>query len=153
MALIHEKLYRSDNLAQIDIADYIQELVADLFRAQNAARRGIILRLHSASVLLDIEKAVPCGLIVNELVSNALKHAFPNGRSGEVWIELKTDDQNHVTLIVADNGIGFPAELDFREAESLGLRLVDTLVNQLDGTLELDSNQGTRFILALSSPN
>jgi PAS domain S-box-containing protein len=148
MALIHEKLYRSENLAQIDFGDYIQELAAFLFRAQNAHEQGITLNLHTDRTLLDIEKAVPCGLIINELVSNTLKHAFPNGRTGEVRVEVHTNGHNQLNLVVADDGVGFPAEVDFQATESLGLQLVNTLTDQLDGTISLERQPGTRFSIS-----
>ena len=96
-------------------------------------------------VFLGIDTAVPCGLILNELVSNSLKHAFPGGREGEIRIELRLDDDKKFTLMVSDNGVGIPKDLDFRNTESLGLQLVDTLVNQLEGTIELDRSGGTAF--------
>jgi PAS domain S-box-containing protein len=145
MALIHEKLYRSENLAQIDFGDYIQELTAFLFRAQNAHEQGITLNLHTDRTLLNIEKAVPCGLIVNELISNTLKHAFPNGRGGQIRIEFHTNGHNQLNLVVADDGIGFPADLDFQATESLGMQLVNTLTDQLDGIISLERQPGTKF--------
>jgi two-component sensor histidine kinase/HAMP domain-containing protein len=150
MALIHEKLYRSDNLAQINFGEYIQDLTGHLFRSQRARARGTTLSIEADDLLLGIDKAVPCGLILNELVSNALKHAFPNGQAGEIWIELMTEDCRQVTLLVRDNGVGFPEGLDFRHTTSLGLQLVDTLVNQLDGTIDLDNSHGTEFEITFS---
>ncbi len=147
MALIHQKLYQAANLAQIDFGEYIQDLAADLFRSQEAYARRISLNVETDHILLDIDKAVPCGLIMNELVSNTLKHAFPNGQSGQISLELRTGPDHQVDLTVTDNGIGLPPGLDFRKAESLGLQLVNTLVDQLGGTLELRSEQGTQVKL------
>jgi len=151
MALIHEKLYRSENLAEIDFGEYIQDLAAYLFRSQNASSRGITLTVQAEHVFLDVDAAVPCGLIVNELVSNTLKHAFPNGQTGESQIAMRADANHHVTLIVSDNGVGFPPELDFGQTESLGLQLVNTLVDQLDGTIELYHKNGTNFKITFST--
>jgi len=145
MALIHEKLYRSSNLAQIDFAEYVRDLTDYLFRAQKANLQGIDLNIQTDTIFLDIAAAIPCGLILNELVSNSLKHAFPIGRQGEICINLVFENDQRVILKVRDDGIGFPAELDFRATESLGLQLVNTLVNQLNGKIELDSSYGTNF--------
>jgi len=145
MALIHEKLYRSSNLAQIDFAEYVRDLTDYLFRAQKANLQGIDLNIQTDTIFLDIDAAVPCGLILNELVSNSLKHAFPIGRQGEICVNLTVENDRQVILKVSDDGIGFPAELDFRATESLGLQLVNTLVNQLNGKIELDSSYGTDF--------
>jgi two-component sensor histidine kinase len=145
MALIHEKLYRSKNLAQVDFAEYIQDLATYLLRSQNAHRRGITLKTETEDVLLKIDTAIPCGLILNELVSNALKHAFPNGRRGEIRVELRASRDHQVVLKVGDNGVGFPQGMDFHQTESLGLQLVNTLVGQLVGNLELDHSCGTEF--------
>ena len=155
MALIHEKLYRSRDLAQIDFAEYIRELTSFLFRSYSASTRGVTLKVQVEDVQLGIDNAVPCGLILNELVSNALKHAFPSDTSGtdtptrdqpcEIRVEVKAVDGNQLSICVGDNGIGFPDGLDFRQSTSLGLQLVNTLVNQLGGALELDHNGGTQF--------
>lgn len=145
MALIHEKLYRSDNLARINIADYLRELAEGLFRVQNTSPPEIYLAIETENVLLNIEKAVPCGLIVNELISNALKHAFPNGRNGEVQIKLVANQNGRVELLIADNGIGFSAKPDMAAGTTLGLYLVELLVNQLEGTIDLEYQGGTRF--------
>ena len=150
MALIHEKLYRSENLAQVDFGDYIRDLTAHLFRSQNAHAGAISLNVQADNIFLDIDVAVPCGLIMNELASNSLKHAFPNGRSGQMLIAMESAPDHQVTLTVRDNGIGFPAEVNFRETESLGLQLVNILVEQLDGTIELDTEQGTQFMITFA---
>jgi two-component sensor histidine kinase len=145
MALIHEKLYRSPDLAQIDFGDYVRELAAFLFRSQSASSRSITLNVQADPVYLHVEAAVPSGLILNELISNALKHAFPDGRAGEISIKLWASDDGQLNLVVADNGRGLPPGLDFRATESLGLQLVNTLVDQLDGTLKLNGACGTEF--------
>ena len=147
MALIHEKLYRSDNLAQIDLADYTRDLTAYLFRSQDAYTRSINLNVQANNIFLDIDTAVPCGLIINELVSNSLKHAFPEGRGGQILVVIKSDPDQQVTLTIKDDGIGFPLAVNFRETESLGLQLVNMLVNQLNGSIELSSEQGTQFTI------
>jgi two-component sensor histidine kinase len=149
MALIHEKLYRSKNLAEIDLGEYVNDLVTHLFRSYKADGKGITLKVQAEDVHLGIDMAVPCGLIINELISNALKHAFPNGRQGEILVELQKNQQQ-VSLHVSDNGIGFPADLDFQNTGSLGLQLVNTLVGQLDGTIELQNGSGTAFKISFA---
>lgn len=145
MALVHEKLYRSHDLARIDLADYIRNLATFLFRSYSATAGRVTLDIQTDDVFLGINAAVPCGLILNELISNALKHAFPDSRSGLIQVELRTGDNQKLTLSVRDTGIGFPANFDFKNTTSLGMQLVDTLVQQLDGTLEILSTKGTEF--------
>ena len=139
MTLIHEKLYRSKDLANIDVAEYIQNLSSNLFRSYSAGR--ISLKTQVDDMLLST--AIPCGLIINELVSNSLKHAFPE-KQGEIYVNLHRDD-GRSTLIVSDNGVGFPENVDFRNTDSLGLQLVCTLTDQLDGAIELNRRDGTEF--------
>jgi two-component sensor histidine kinase len=106
------------------------------------------LKTDVKDMFLDVQVGVPCGLIVNELVSNTLKHAFPEGRSGEVRVSLSPGDDDLYTLIVKDNGKGFPKNLDFRKTKSLGMQLVTMLVDQLEGTIELKRDEGTEFIIS-----
>jgi len=145
MALIHEKLYQFTDLGKIDVAEYIRELAADLSSSYGVKTDGIKLETHVREVLLTINTAIPCGLITNELVSNSLKHAFPDAKKGKIRIDLFLDSDYMFTLIVSDNGVGFPKDLDFRNTETLGLQLVMTLVKQLKGTIELDRSGGTEF--------
>lgn len=144
MALIHEKLYSSQDLARIDFADYLRNLTSHLFRSYSG-HADIALNIEVSDVRLGVDAGIPCGLIVNELVSNALKHAFPNGRPGQITVALRRKNGTYV-LSVKDDGVGFPKDVDFRSTPSLGLQLVTTLVSQLDGTVELISNgAGTEF--------
>jgi len=145
MALIHEKLYRSQDLARVDFGDYLKDLTGFLIRSYRAQLGPVNLRLDASDVLLPVDMAVPCGLIVNELVCNALKHAFRDGREGEIRVLLHSSPEQRVTLIVGDNGCGFPEGVDFRNTESLGMQLLNTLVEQLDGTVELHRGDGTEF--------
>lgn len=151
MALIHEKLYQSPNLARIDFADYIRHLSRYLFQSYDAYAAGIGLEIEAEEAFLNIDTAVPCGLILNELVSNALKHGFGNGRSGQITIQLKADTHGRYRLIVADNGIGFPPHLDYRQASTLGLQLVNTLVGQLMGTFIVNHDTGTAITIAFDN--
>jgi len=145
MALVHERLYGSQDLARIDLAEYVRNLTSYLFRSYGVNTNAIELKISADDVFLDIDTAIPCGLIINELVSNCLKHAFPDGREGEIRIEFDSDGDNKFTLLASDNGVGFPKDLDFRDMESLGLQLVNMLVNQLEGTIDLDTSGGTAF--------
>jgi len=145
MALIHEKLYRSKDLNKIEFAEYIRTLVNDLFTSYNTDASKIHLKSKIEGIFLGVDTAILCGLIINELISNSLKHAFPNGKKGEIFIGLSKDAGNRFILIVKDNGIGFPKEIDFRNTESLGLQLVTTLTDQLGGTVELNKNGYTAF--------
>jgi len=132
-------------LSRIDFADYISRLTSDLFRSYSVNPERIELITHAEKVSLGIDSAIPCGLIINELVSNCLKHAFPDGRQGRIEVALVPKNGMY-ELTVRDNGVGFPKGLDFRNTDSLGLQLVTTLTDQLDGTIELNSNGvGTEF--------
>jgi two-component sensor histidine kinase len=142
MALVHEKLYRSDNLAQIDLREYVVELVNHLFRMHRALAREISFNLEADYLFLSMDTAVQCGLIINELVTNALTHAFPDGYHGEVRIEFALNGAGWVNLSVADNGIGMPPESELQESASLGLQVVDNLAQQLEGTIERLPAQG-----------
>jgi two-component sensor histidine kinase len=149
MALVHEQLYRSEDLAQIDLGQYVEVLVRGLFKAQQSDLRRIRLRLETEPVRLAVDRAIPCGLIVNELVSNAFKHAFPDGREGELVVSLRPAAGGGCVLRVKDTGVGFPEGLDCRSSPSLGLKLVDLLVRQVRGRIERRREQGTEFLLEL----
>lgn len=153
MTLIHEKLYQSAQLTHIDFSQYTRDLAIFVARTQDAYRQGIRLEFETEPVSLDVDIAIPAGLALSELISNAIKHAFPNDRAGQITIKLLNKDPDNLTLIVADNGCGFPPGLNFRNPETLGLILINTLVtNQLNGTIELHHNNGTAFTIAFS-PN
>jgi PAS domain S-box-containing protein len=148
MALVHESLYQSRDLGRIDFAAYVDTLSHNLLRSASHDTRHIALRLELEPVLLDIERAIPCGLILNELLTNALKHAFPEGRPGTVAVGLQaTEDQ--VILRVSDTGVGLPVDLDFRQTDSLGMQLVCLLTEQLGGTITCSRDEGTAFTLTL----
>ena len=153
MALIHEKLYQSADLGVIDFAGYLESLANFLLRSYNPGEKQVCLRVEVQPVGLGIDAAVPCGLIVNELVSNALKHAFPNGNGGEVTIQLSSQENGQVELSIADNGVGLPENVDLENTPSLGLQLVNALVGQLEGSLELRRDQGTQYTLRFAAVN
>ncbi|MBD1829932.1 PAS domain S-box protein [Microcoleus sp. FACHB-61] len=147
MALIHEKLYRSTNLAQINFGEYLEDLVSNLFHSYNISDNRIQLQVLAEPIYLNIETATPCGLIANELVSNTLKHAFPDGTAGTVSVECYQTGDREIHLFVKDNGIGFPQNLDFRKTNSMGFQVVCTLTEQLEGSIELSRKTGTAFHL------
>ena len=149
MALIHEKLYQTDNLNQIHFAEYILDLSSFLFRSYGVDPNRVKLNVDSQA-FLNIDTAIPCGLIVSELVSNALKYAFPQREKGAISIETKQRD-GVFELKVQDDGVGFPENLDFRNTQSLGMRLVNTLAKQLQGSIEMDRSLGTIFRILFPS--
>jgi PAS domain S-box-containing protein len=145
MALVHEQLYSSTNLAQIHFGDYIERLVYDLHNTYNITMR-IRLDMHINPVNLPIELAVPCGLMINEIVTNAFKHAFPDGRAGIVSAELRQEG-DIVILSIGDNGTGMAAGIVPEKTDSLGLKLIHLLSRQVGGDLQLERDNGTRFTL------
>lgn len=145
MATIHEMLYQSRDLTHINFSDYISSLISDLIYSYTA-NSDIKLNIDLDEAYLNIETAIPCGLIINELVTNSIKHAFPDG-AGEIDIELR-DKEGELQLNIRDNGIGFPEETDFKDVKSsLGLKLVNLLMEQIEGSIKLDRSQGTEFII------
>lgn len=144
IALIHETLYQSEDLSRIDFTRYIKKLATHLVSIYRPEEQGLNLNLEVKDVFLDINKAIPCGLIINELISNALKHAFPENRAGEIHILFEAVGRKH-KLQVKDTGIGFPEEVDFKKTESLGLQIVNDLVMQLEGDIQLIRKGGTIF--------
>lgn len=152
MALIHEQLYQSDDLSRIDFAHYLNSLVSQLRRSYNTKAQGVGISLNASAILLTIEAAIPCGLIVNELVSNAFKYAFPPGHPPphNITIELDQTDPNTLALSISDNGVGIPADIDINQTKTLGLRLVKTLVKQIQGNLQVLRNEGTRFVITFA---
>lgn len=152
MALLHETLYQSENLCDIDCRKYVEQLGAYLFRSYGISSSRVRLSISLDDVHMNLDSAVPCGLIVNELISNSLKYAFPEGREGEIRIEVRPEADHRVSLIVADNGIGLPENVGFWTTRSLGLRLVRTLADQLRASVELSSQNGTEIKLTFPIP-
>ncbi|MBN2283367.1 MAG: PAS domain S-box protein [Deltaproteobacteria bacterium] len=148
MALIHEKLYRSADLGHIEFGDYIESLTDRLYMIYNAdpSRIGLIYDIEKG-VFFGIETAIPCALIVNELVSNALKHAFPEDRKGQVVIDLHSKGEGAFALTVKDDGVGMPPHVTFNAIETLGMQLVSDLVYQLGGSVEIDRTGGTTVVV------
>jgi PAS domain S-box-containing protein len=146
MAILHETLYRSDNLALVDLSVYLRQVATQLIRSQTSNQRMPELHLKLESLAVDIDRAIPCGLILNELISNVLKHAFPEGRTGSIIASLHPEKAGGFWLLsVEDNGIGFPAGFDLAKTTSLGLQLVDDLSRQIQGSMALHSSAGSRI--------
>jgi PAS domain S-box-containing protein len=152
VALVHELLYRSQNLNQINLAEYIAELATNLYNAASLNSERVTLKVDAQPIWVSIALAIPCGLIVNELVTNALKYAFPSERIGQIHITIQSGDRHHVILKVGDNGIGLPLNFNWQNPESLGLQIVTTLTNQLQGTIELTKTEsGTEFVVRFTA--
>ena len=172
MAIIHEELYRAGDTETLDFSAYLRKLTSDILRSYTVRKEDVKLKLEVDEVFLGMDTAIPLGIIINELVSNALKHAFPTGRKGEIQITLcreeisENKNISEITnnngkgclinrsylykLVVSDNGLGFPENIDFRNTDSLGLQLVNTLVEQLEATIELETNRGTAFRISFT---
>ena len=148
MALVHQKLYQSKDFAHIDFADYINQLTMNLMDAYKYKTKNIQLNVKSDSVLIGIDVAIPCGLIINELVSNSLKYAFDEKDNGKIDIILKYCENDQYMITIKDNGAGFPENIDFRNTKSLGMQLVNTLVNQIDGKIDKINSKGTTFTIS-----
>ncbi|WP_420575363.1 tetratricopeptide repeat protein [Ekhidna sp.] len=153
MSLIHQKLYQNENISEIDFEDYSQQLLSQLDAVYKKAEKQVKHAIDVKGISLDIDTAVPLGLILNELISNAYKYAFDDVDEGELKITLERTDDKHLQLEVADNGIGLPADFNIDTAKSLGLKLVNILTKQLKGTLQIERGTGTRFLIQFSEIN
>jgi PAS domain S-box-containing protein len=150
MALIHEQLYESQDLSRIDLPVYIEQLAAFLFRAYGVSLSRVGLKTRIENLHFEVDVAVPCGLIINELVSNSLKYGFPEGRQGEIRIDFQRRPKNQITLAVGDNGVGFPRGVNLLNTRTLGLRLVRSLAQQLGGQAELKGGSGSQVKIRFS---
>ena len=150
MSLIHEKLYRSGDLAKVDFNDYLKDMIKTMFESYGLSSRKVALKTDIEGVTFGIDTAIPCGLIINELISNSLKHSFPEDMEGEIKVALRRNDKTEVKLTVSDNGVGMPEDMDFRNTTSLGLTLVIALVKQLKGEIELVREKGTEFVITFN---
>lgn len=151
MALVHERLYKSHDVARVDFGEYAEQLAGDLFRAYRASDEAVRLVVDVTAPPLPLDVAIPCGLLLNELMSNCFKHAFAGGRTGTLRVALSTDGGAH-QLTVADDGPGLPPGYDFRNAASFGLQLVSTLVEQLGGTIDVGGPGATFTVRFRTSP-
>jgi two-component sensor histidine kinase len=137
MALVHESLYGSENLARIDFAEYAQALAKDILSSHRSPGAPVQLKSDLEPVIMSADLAIPCGLILNELISNAFKHGFPDSIGGEIRLTLRNGTDGKCSLFVKDSGVGIPADLDINKSKSLGLRLVRSLTQQIRGSFEL----------------
>ena len=147
MALVHEQLYATADLASINVREYLESLTKQLVYSYVADPEDIELDFNVAEFCLGIEEAIPCGLIVNELVSNALKHAFPEKSEGKISVICRTEDENMVVLTVSDSGVGIPEGLDLNRTETLGMQIVCLLTKQLRGTIKIHNAGGASFAI------
>jgi two-component sensor histidine kinase/CheY-like chemotaxis protein len=146
MSLVHEKLYKSQNLSSIDTGDYIGSLANTVLASFGNADKNITLKINADNVPLNIDLAIPCGLIINELMTNALKYAFPNSNSGQISISLHSRPDDEIELVFADNGVGLPDNFNLKQAETLGTKIVFSLATgQLEGKIDLLRNKGTEY--------
>jgi len=148
MALVHEMLYQSNNLSEIKLNNYIELLINNLYEIYNVSHKTIKFQLQFDDVVLSIDKAITLGLIINEIVSNSFKHAFPGNQPGEIHCSLKKTN-NKIILTISDNGIGIPDQFDPTTAQTLGMRLIMNLTKQLQATIQLSKNKGTTFTLVI----
>jgi PAS domain S-box-containing protein len=147
MSAVHETLHGSENLSEIDLKTYLSKVTSSIFQTYAIAQDKVKLNIDIKEMPIGINQASPLGLIINELISNSLKYAFPGESTGEITVQMKKQDKE-IELIVMDDGIGMPDELDWKNAKSLGLKLVRTLVeNQLDGSIDMENNDGTKFTI------
>ena len=148
MASVHQLLYKSQNFAEINFGEYVRETASQLLRTYKTSSAAVSLVIHAENIMIPIDTAIPCGLIINELVTNSLKYAFPGVSKGEIKIEMSQTQQG-ISLVFADNGIGFPKDVDFYDTKTLGLKLIHMLVKQLDGTIEQFIDGGTKYAIML----
>ena len=144
MAMVHEKLYQSEDLARIDFGEYIKSLATDLGNSYGLGLRDIDLKINVENILLGVDTAIPCGVIVNELVANSLKHAFPGDRTGEITVSFREVDGQYA-MVFKDDGIGLPEDLDISCPSSLGLTIVNALTGQLGGRIDIARNGGSEI--------
>ena len=147
IALVHEKLYQSEDLANIDFGEYVNTLTVRLFDAYASRLPHVDLKTDVDKLYLQVNKAIPCALAVNELVMNSIKHAFPSGRKGTISLTLKTFDNKKVSLTVADDGVGLSEDFAIDDPATLGMQIINALVGQLHGSLRVEKGKGTTFII------
>ena len=146
MSMIHEEVYQSDDLAKIDFQSYIKHFIKSLSQTYSTGLNNVGWMGDIDEVKLNIETSIPCGLILNELLSNSLKHAFKDGKDGKIWVKLK-EEHDEIRLEVTDNGTGLPDDFQLEKTSTLGLELVKNLVKQLNGKIEVKNENGTSFII------
>lgn len=150
MAIIHEKLYQSGDMSKISTSDYLGDILKEISSSYAISNGRSVIWTDIQDIKLSIDDAIPCGLIINELVANAMKHAFPESGGGEINVNVSLNGTGKVIISVSDNGVGMPDDFESRKSASLGLTLVDALVRQLRGELKLNKDNGTRFVITFS---
>lgn len=151
IALIHEKLYQSEDLTNIDFSEYTRMLTQHLLASYPDRVAAIHLNIEKEKAFLEVSKAIPCALIINELITNAMKYAFPDGQKGEITVAFKIEAGKKIFLSIADNGSGLPDGVDIHNPETLGMQIVNALVNQLQGSLEVKKSNGTKFAISFET--
>jgi PAS domain S-box-containing protein len=146
MATIHTQLYQSQDLTKVDIGLFMRDLISNISQSYGRVASAVKINVDNDETMLGIDASIPCGLILNELVTNALKHAFPGGKEGKINITMRSED-NQAVLTISDNGIGFPKPIDFNNLKSLGLQLVNILVRQINGKIDLQVDGGTTWTI------
>jgi two-component sensor histidine kinase len=147
MSFVHESLYQSKTLSEVNFSEYIQNIARNLFHSYGRPEGGLSIQYDLEEVFLNLDTSIPCGLIINEVVSNSLKYAFQGRKEGIIKIAFSKVSNEKLKLIVSDNGIGLPDNFDIDKAESLGLQLVTTLITQISGDLSIDTSSGTQFTI------
>lgn len=147
MSFIHESLYQGKNLSHVKFSEYVRNLVSNLFHTYGINQGGLKLNFDLDEVFLNLDTSIPCGLIINELISNALKYAFVEGKPGNLSVSLKKLNKGKLKLVISDDGKGFPKNIDWKNTESLGLQLVTTLAGQIKGEIEMETKKGTTFTI------
>ena len=154
MVLVHERLSRSQNLQHVSLHEYVRDLANDLLRSYRSPRTQVDLKLKiDPRISLNLDTAIPCGLIINELVSNALMYAFPDGKRGTIGIDVRRIGEKRYELRITDSGVGMPKNFSYENSKSLGLNLVHSLVKKLHGSISFGNENGTAIIIEFTEPN
>ena len=151
MALVHEKLYQNETFSLINFSDHLDQLINDLISMYTYPKQDIIFKKNIDGIEMDINYAIPCSQIITELIANALKHAFPEGRKGEITVNFTKKENQHYILNIRDNGVGFPENFEFPGEDSLGLTMVTVMVKQIKGSLEVIRNNGVEYIITFNT--
>lgn len=144
MAMVHEKLYQTGNFAELSVAEYLEGLIENIYSSYGVNIDRIKMEINAENIFLDINTAIPCFLLINEVITNCIKHAFPDGRSGTIIIDFKKLNDKHI-IRIQDDGIGLPDDFNINQTNTLGMQLITSLTSQLDGELEVTSNNGAEF--------
>lgn len=152
MALVHEKFYQSEELSEIDFNDYAGKLLRFLVQSYGSDKHPVTTLITGDTVSLDMDTAMPCGLLLNEIISNSYKYAFVDGREGKIEINFQKTGSNVISMRISDNGVGFPTDFSIDKSETLGMQLINALTSQIDGEVKFESNQGASFTITFSYP-